>query len=458
MAYAARDKKIILDESGIPARWYNIAADLPNPPPPPLHPQTRRPLDPADLAPLFPEPLIEQELSRERWIDVPGPVRELLRIWRPTPLVRADRLEKALGLGARVYFKNESVAPAGSHKSNTATAQAYFNHISGVKRLTTETGGGQWGTALAHAAQAFGLACEIYMVRVSYQQKPYRRSMMRTYGAEIISSPSERTASGRDVLAGDPDCLGSLGIAISEAIERAVADPDARYSLGSVLNHVLLHQTVVGLETREQLAAAGIRHPDILVGCCGGGSSFAGLAFPFVPDKLGGAPIRMLGVEPAACPTLTRGVYAYDYGDLARFTPLMKMYTLGSQFVPPGIHAGGLRYHGMAPLISTLVRDKIIEPLAIAQSRVFEAAAAFARAEGIVPAPESAHAVAVAIDEAKKPENAGKNVIFLLTGHGHFDMFAYDKYFDGQIEDYHLPPEMIAQAVKGLDGEAGDAL
>jgi len=435
-----------LDE--IPSAWYNVLADLPQPLPPPLHPGTGQPLKPADLAPIFPMALIEQEMSGQRWIEIPSAVRELYRIWRPTPLVRAVRLEKALKTTCRIYFKNESVSPAGSHKLNTALAQAYYNKQEGVRRLSTETGAGQWGSSMAFACQLFGLGCTIYMVKSSYHQKPYRRSMMHIWGAEVLPSPSTRTQAGRAILAEFPDTPGSLGIAISEAVEDAATHDDTKYTLGSVLNHVLLHQSVIGLETKKQLAIAG-ETPDILIGCVGGGSNFGGFCLPFLPDKLRHPEkMRLVAAEPSACPSLTKGVYAYDFGDTAKLTPLVKMFTLGHGFVPESIHAGGLRYHGTAPIIAQLVNLKVIEAQAYPQSHVFEAALQFARTEGFIPAPETSHAIAAAIVEAKRNHN--KCIVFNYSGHGHFDMSAYDAHLAGDLEDYEHPAEKIAAALKDL--------
>jgi len=445
-------RKILLSESDLPKFWYNIAADMPELPPPPLHPATGNPLTPDDLAPLFPMGLIEQEMSAERWIEIPKEVREAYLLWRPTPLHRAVRLEKALDTPAKIFYKNESYSPPGSHKPNTAIAQAFYNKIEGARRLTTETGAGQWGSALSFACNYFGLGCTVYMVKVSYQQKPYRRIMMQTWGAEVIPSPSDRTESGRRILEQDPDSPGSLGIAISEAVEDAVKHEDAHYTLGSVLNHVLLHQTIVGLEAKRQMEIAGYE-PDILIGCVGGGSNFAGFSFPFLADKLKGkSDVRVIAVEPTACPTLTKGLYEYDFGDTAGLTPLVKMYTLGHSFVPPKIHAGGLRYHGDAPLMCKLVKDGYIEARAYHQNTVFEAAVLFARAEGFVPAPETAHAVKAVIDEAIKAREEGKEkvIVFNFSGHGHFDLAAYDAYFSGELEDYEYPEELIRQALGEL--------
>lgn len=444
--------KIVLPEKEMPSQWYNIQADMPNLPPPPLNPVTREPIGPQDLAAIFPAALIEQEVSRERWIDIPGPVLDIYRLWRPTPLYRARRLELALDTPAQIYYKYEGVSPAGSHKPNTAVAQAYYNKAAGIKRLTTETGAGQWGSALSLACCFFGLECTVYMVRISYNQKPYRRSFMEVYGAEVVPSPSDRTKAGREVLSKDPDCLGSLGIAISEAVEDAASRPDTNYSLGSVLNHVCLHQTIIGLEAKAQLAKLDL-YPDVVIGCCGGGSNFSGLVFPFLQDKITKqVPVRGIAVEPKACPTLTKGKLAYDYGDTAGLTPLLYMYTLGHQFIPPGIHAGGLRYHGDAPLLCQLYRDGLIEALAVGQREVFAAAVLFARQEGILPAPESAHAVKVAIDEALACKESGekKVILFGLSGHGHFDLAAYDAYLSGQLEDVEYTEEELQRSLASL--------
>jgi tryptophan synthase beta chain len=395
--------------------------------------------------------LIEQEVGANRWIPIPEPVREIYRMWRPSPMYRAHRLEAALGTPAKIYYKYEGVSPAGSHKPNTAVAQAYYNKEVGIHRLTTETGAGQWGSALALAGQMFGIAVRVYMVKVSYEQKPFRRSMMQTWGAEVLASPTNLTEAGRKILAADPNCPGSLGIAISEAVEEAAMRKDTNYSLGSVLNHVLHHQTVIGQEAKKQMAKAG-DYPDVVIGCCGGGSNFAGIAFPFFADKAAGKKVRLLAVEPASCPTLTKGVYAYDFGDAVGMTPLMKMYTLGHDFVPPGIHAGGLRYHGDSPLVSQLVHEGLIEAIAVKQLPTFEAGVQFARAEGIIPAPESCHAIRAAIDEAlaAKRTREPRVILFNLSGHGHFDMAAYDKYFAGQLEDYEYPKAAIEESIKHL--------
>jgi tryptophan synthase beta chain len=442
--------KILLDESDIPRDWYNVVADMPNPPADRLDPNGK-PISPDSLSAIFPPPIIEQEVSRERWIPIPEPVREIYRQWRPTPLYRALRLEQALGTPARIYYKYEGVSPAGSHKPNTAVAQAYFNHRAGVRRLATETGAGQWGSALAMAGQMFGIEVRVYMVRVSYEQKPFRRSMMETWGAEVIASPSSETRSGRRILDSNPESPGSLGIAISEAVEEAVSRRDTNYSLGSVLNHVVLHQTVIGLETRKQLEKAG-DYPDVIIGCCGGGSNFGGTAFPFLADKAAGRQVRLVAVEPDSCPTLTRGHYAYDSGDTEGLTPLMLMYTLGHNFVPPSIHAGGLRYHGDSPLVSQLYHEGLIEAVAVPQRATFEAGIVFARAEGIIPAPETNHAIRVAIDEALACKRTGeqKTIFFTLSGHGHFDMTAYYRYLSGQLEDSPYPDEAINAALADL--------
>lgn len=444
--------KYLLSEDRLPESWYNITADLPSLPPPPLHPATGQPIGPADLAPLFPMELIKQEVSTERTIPIPEEVRAIYRQWRPTPLFRARRLERALDTPARIYYKYEGVSPAGSHKPNTAVAQAYYNKIEGVRRLVTETGAGQWGSSLAFAGALFGLEVEVFMVKVSYNQKPYRRALMETYGARVIASPSTETAAGRAILAEHPDSTGSLGIAISEAVEVAAQRDDTRYALGSVLNHVLLHQTVIGQEAMIQMEMAG-DYPDVVVGCTGGGSNFAGIAFPFIGAKLRGErPLRVVAVEPAACPSLTKGKYAYDYGDTAHLTPLMKMHTLGSTFVPPGIHAGGLRYHGMAPLVSHLLELGVIEAIAIQQLETFAAGVQFARTEGILPAPEANHAIAGVIREALRCKEEGKSevILFNLCGHGHFDLQAYMDYQAGKLRDYEYSDAEVAMALAGL--------
>jgi tryptophan synthase beta chain len=444
--------KYVLDESRIPKFWYNLVADLPTLPPPVLHPGTLQPVGPDDLAPLFPTSLIMQEVTREREVEIPAPVREVYKQWRPTPLFRARRLERVLQTPARIYYKYEGVSPAGSHKPNTAVAQAFYNREAGVRKITTETGAGQWGSSLAFAGALFGIDIQVFMVRVSYDQKPYRRIFMETFGATCVPSPSMETNYGRSVLAQTPDSPGSLGIAISEAVELAATRDDTKYALGSVLNHVLLHQTVIGQEAMRQLEMAD-DYPDIVVGCTGGGSNFAGIAFPFVGAQLrGGRRVRVIAFEPAACPSLTRGVYAYDFGDTGRMTPLAKMHTLGSSFVPPGFHAGGLRYHGMAPLVSHLKQLELIEARAPHQTQCFEAGVLFARAEGIVPAPEANHAVKGAIDEAVRcrEEGVSKAILFNLCGHGHFDMSAYQDYFAGRLEDREYDQSELAMALAGL--------
>jgi len=443
--------KIILDEKNIPQQWYNIQADLPEPLAPPLHPGTGQPLGPQDLAPLFPMELIKQEVSTERWVDIPPEVLQVYHLWRPTPLVRARRLEKELGTPARIYYKNESVSPPGSHKPNTAVAQAFYNKQEGVTRLATETGAGQWGSALSFATNLFGLKCSVYMVRVSYDQKPYRKFMMQVWNADVTASPSDKTQAGQKILAETPDSPGSLGIAISEAVEDAATHEDTKYSLGSVLNHVILHQTVVGLEAKKQLEMIN-ETPNTLIGCIGGGSNFAGFAFPFVADKLKGQDLHILAVEPASCPTVTKGPFRYDFGDTAELTPLLKMYTLGHTFIPPGIHAGGLRYHGMAPLVSLLHDQKLIEARAYPQLPCFEAALTFARTEGIIPAPETSHAIRAAIDEALRCKESGQEqvIVFNFSGHGHFDLAAYEAFFAGQLHNYEYPQEKIEEALKHL--------
>ncbi len=446
--------KYNLPDSDLPKAWYNIQADLPFDLPPVLHPGTKKPVGPDDLAPLFPMSLIQQEVSKERWIEIPGPVRDVLKLWRPSPLFRARRLEERLQTPARIYYKHEGVSPAGSHKPNTSVAQAYYNKEAGIHRIATETGAGQWGSALAFAGQLFGIEIKVYMVRVSYDQKPYRRNMMETWGAKVVASPSPDTNAGRKVLAEDPKCSGSLGLAISEAVEDAVTSKTpTKYSLGSVLNHVLMHQTVIGLETKKQMEMAG-EYPDVLVACIGGGSNFAGFSYPFLQDKLAGkAPkLRVVAIEPTATPSLTRGVYAYDYGDTAMMAPIVKMYTLGHGFMPAPIHAGGLRYHGMASSICELYRHKLIEARAVQQLATFEAGLLFAHTEGIIPAPESAHAIRGAIDEAIRCREEGKGqvIVFNLSGHGHFDMASYEKYLGGQLTDFELPQQDIDKATAAL--------
>lgn len=446
--------KYVMGEERIPLAWYNIQADLPQPAPAVLHPGTGQPIGPEDLAAIFPMSLIEQEVSTEREIEIPDPVRQIYRQWRPTPLFRARRLEKALGTPARIYYKYEGVSPAGSHKPNTAVPQAYYNKMAGVKRLATETGAGQWGSSLAMGCSYFGLECKVFMVKVSFQQKPYRKALMQTYGAEVTASPSEETEAGRAILAKNPNSPGSLGIAISEAVEVAAKSPDTNYALGSVLNHVLLHQSVIGLEAMEQMAMAGDQ-PDVIVACTGGGSNYGGIVFPFVGAKLRGEgydKLRVVAVEPAACPSLTRGRYTYDFGDTAHLTPLLKMHTLGSEFIPPAIHTGGLRYHGMAPLVSHLIKLGLSEAVAVHQVECFAAGVEFASLEGIVPAPEANHAIAAVIREANrcKEEGISRAILFNLCGHGHFDMSAYTAYLSGQLQDYEYPEEEVAMALAHL--------
>jgi len=447
------ERKIILSEKDMPRQWYNIQADMPNPAQPPLNPATKQPAGPDDLSAIFPMPLIEQEVSTERFIDIPEEVLEIYTTWRPSPLFRAYNLEKALGTPAKIYYKHEGVSPAGSHKPNTAIAQAYYNKQAGVKRLSTETGAGQWGSSLALACSYFDLECTVYMVKVSYHQKPYRRSMMEVWGANVFASPTDMTQSGRDVLAANPDSNGSLGIAISEAVEDAAGKKDTNYSLGSVLNHVMLHQTIIGQESKKQLEMVG-EYPDFVIGCCGGGSNFAGISFPFIHDKIrDDKQVRCIGVEPAACPTLTKGKMTYDFGDSAGLTPLLMMYTLGHNFMPPGIHAGGLRYHGQSPLVSQLTKDGLIEARSVAQEGAFEAALIFARSEGIIPAPETSHAIRSTIDIALECKESGeeKTILFNLSGHGHFDMTAYDDYLAGKIKDVEYPQELIDQSIAELE-------
>ncbi len=443
--------KIILPEDRLPKQWYNIIPDMPGEMAPVVHPGTLQPVTPDDLLPLFPMALIEQEVSTERWIDIPEEVREIFRLWRPSPLIRAHQLEKALGTPAKIYYKYEGVSPAGSHKPNTAIPQAYYNKLAGTKRIASETGAGQWGSSIALACQHFGLECTVYMVKVSYGQKPYRKSMMQLWGADVLPSPSDQTNAGRSILAADPDCPGSLGIAISEAVEDAATHDDTRYALGSVLNHVCLHQTIIGLEAKEQLAMVG-ETPDVVIGCHGGGSNFAGISFPFIADKANGQDIKIVAYEPSSCPTLTKGTYAFDYGDTAKMAPISKMYTLGHDFMPPGIHAGGLRYHGASPLVSQLLHEGVIEAQAVPQNECFEAAVLFARTESIIPAPESSHAIRGAIIEAlqAKEEGKEKTILFNLSGHGHVDMTAYDDYFSGSLEDYEYPAEAIKESLSHL--------
>jgi len=445
--------KVPLMENEIPRKWYNLAADLPSPMNPPLGPDGK-PVSPDMLAPVFPMNLIEQEVSRERWIAIPEEVLDLLYRWRPTPLHRALSLEKALGTPARIYYKNESISPPGSHKPNTAVAQAWYNKQFGITRMVTETGAGQWGSALAFACALLGLECKVFMVRVSFDQKPYRKLMMQTWGAECVASPSTLTKAGKSILAEHPDSPGSLGIAISEAVETAVTDPSGktRYSLGSVLNHVLLHQTIIGLEAKEQLKKVGEKKVDVVIGCAGGGSNFAGLAFPFVNDKIHGAKIDIIPVEPFSCPTMTKAPFVYDHGDTARMTPLLPMYSLGHDFIPPPIHAGGLRYHGMAPLVSQAIVEGLVTPQAMHQLECFSAAVQFAKTEGIIPAPETSHAIAAVINEAKKAKEEGKEkvILFNFSGHGLMDLLGYDLYFSKQLEDYELPQDEIDKALEKI--------
>ena len=446
--------RVPLDQNDIPTHWYNIVADFKNPPLPPLGPDGN-PVGPDKMSAIFPMPLLEQEMSGERWIPIPDEVRQIYALWRPSPLCRALRLEQALGTPAKIFYKYEGISPAGSHKPNSAVPQAYFNKLAGTKELTTETGAGQWGSSIALAGQMFGLPVRVFMVKVSYEQKPFRRSMMQTWGAEVFASPTNLTQAGRDALAKDPNNQGSLGLAISEAVEEAAGDPNTCYTLGSVLNHVLLHQTVIGQEAKKQFEKIGL-YPDVIFGPCGGGSSFAGISFPFLADKAAGDKrannLRCVAVEPASCPTLTKGAYAYDFGDVSGYTPLMKMYTLGHDFMPPGIHAGGLRYHGDSPLVSQLLHEGLIEAQSVQQVSTFEAGVQFACAEGIIPAPESCHGIRAAIDEALRCKASGEAKVILinLTGHGHFDMASYDKYFAGKLEDYEYPAEAIAESLQHL--------
>ena len=444
--------KYLLPETEIPKDWYNIIADLPEPPPPVLHPGTHEPVGPDDLAPLFPMSLIMQEVSGERYLEIPEPVRDIYKQWRPSPMFRARRLEKALDTPAKIYYKYEGVSPAGSHKPNTAVPQAFYNAEAGIKKITTETGAGQWGSSMAFAGAFFDIEVQVYMVKVSYQQKPYRRALMESFGANCYASPSDRTQTGRAILEQDPDSPGSLGIAISEAVEVAAQNDDTKYALGSVLNHVLLHQTVIGQEAIKQMDMAD-DYPDIVIGCAGGGSNFAGIAFPFLGAQLrGGQSVRAIAVEPAACPSMTRGQYAYDFGDTGNLTPLTKMHTLGSSFVPPGFHAGGLRYHGMSPLVSHAKELGLLEAVAYHQTPCFEAAVTFARSEGIIPAPETSHAVKGAIEEALRCKREGKaeTILFNLSGHGHFDMAAYTEYFSGKLEDKNYDEQKLSDALSRL--------
>jgi len=447
MSKPMQEQKFYLSQKEIPRQWYNIQADMPNPLKPPLNPKTGKPISPDDLAPVFPMNLIEQEASTERWIDIPEEVLEKLLLWRPTPLQRAYALEKFLNTPAKIYFKDEGTSPAGSHKPNTAVAQAYYNREFGIKRLTTETGAGQWGSALSLGCSLFGLECKVYMVRVSFQQKPYRKMLMRLWGANCIPSPSEETNFGKKVLQEDPDCPGSLGMAISEAIEDAVTSENTRYSLGSVLNHVMLHQTIIGLEAEKQFKALG-DYPDVVIGCVGGGSNFAGIAFPFVKEKIAGKEVQVIGAEPSACPTLTRAPFGYDFGDTAQSTPLLPMYSLGHSFMPPGIHAGGLRYHGAAPLVSQLAEDKLIEARNYDQLQTYQAGVTWARVQGSVVAPETTHALAAVFEEAKKAKEEGKEktILFNLSGHGLMDLTGYEAYLDGKLSDVSLPEEEIEKS------------
>lgn len=443
--------KVFLDEKYIPDKWYNILADLPKPMDPPISPFTGKPITFDEMKAIFPPQLIEQEMSTQRWIDIPEKVMEVLRLWRPTPLIRAERFEKALGVKSKIYFKYEGTSPAGSHKPNTAVAQAYYNKINGINRLTTETGAGQWGSALSVACKTLEMQCRVYMVKVSFNQKPYRKSFMRMFDAEVIPSPSELTNAGREILKQNPESNGSLGLAISEAVEEAAGRDDTNYALGSVLNHVVLHQTVIGLETKKQFELIN-DYPDKIFASCGGGSNFGGIAIPFIKDKLEGKNVEAVAVEPASCPTLTKGTFAYDYGDVAKLTPIMKMYTLGHDFEPPAIHAGGLRYHGESPIVSHLCHEGIIDAQNVHQSDIFKYGIMFAQTEGIVPAPESAHAIAAAAKEAENNMEEGKekSLLFCLSGHGYFDMSAYDAFFDGKLEDYEYPEEAIRKSLENL--------
>ncbi|MBM4142489.1 MAG: TrpB-like pyridoxal phosphate-dependent enzyme [Lentisphaerae bacterium] len=444
--------KVVLKDDEIPRQWYNIQADLKKPVPPPVD-KNGKPIGPDALAPVFPMNLIEQEVSTRRWIDIPEEILGILKLWRPSPLYRARRLEQALKTPAIILYKNEGVSPPGSHKPNTAVAQAYYNREFGIKRLTTETGAGQWGSALAFGCKLLGLECKVYMVRISFDQKPFRKIMMRTWGAECVASPSRETNAGRAILEKDPDTPGSLGIAISEAIEAAVTGKNTRYALGSVLNHVLMHQTIIGLEAKKQMEMLGL-YPDVVIGCAGGGSNFAGLSFPFVCDKMAGRNVRVIAVEPAACPTLTRAPYVYDSGDVAMMTPLLAMYSLGHTFVPPPIHAGGLRYHGMAPLVSHVLREGLIEAQALHQMECYGAAMKFAHTEGFIPAPETSHAIAMAIREAEKAREEGKKrvILFNWSGHGLMDLTGYQAYLDGKLSDFALPEEMLTRSLASMEG------
>ncbi len=451
--YEYMNTKIILDENEFPKQWYNIQADLKTPLDPPMHPQTKKPVGPADLEPIFPKELIRQEMCQDRYVDIPDEVRDILMLWRPSPLFRAHKLEKALGTPAKIYYKYEGVSPPGSHKPNTAIAQTYYNMKEGIERIATETGAGQWGSSLAFATQLFGLECKVYMVRGSYDQKPYRKMMMQVWGADCVPSPSPDTQSGRAILEKYPGTAGSLGIAISEAVEDAATHANTNYSLGSVLNHVCLHQTVIGQEAQKQLDMVDAK-ADIIIGSAGGGSNFAGIAFPFIKDKISGKDkdTEIIAVEPAACPSLTKGLFTYDFGDVAGLTPLLKMYTLGHDFIPPAIHAGGLRYHGMAPLVSRVHKDNLITSTSVYQNEVFDAAVTFARAEGIIPAPEAGHAIRVVIDKALECKKTGeeKTILFNHSGHGHFDLSSYEAYFAGTLADYEYPADLIAESLKKL--------
>jgi tryptophan synthase beta chain len=448
-------KKIYLSEDEMPRQWYNLAPDLPTPMNPPLGPDGK-PVTPEQLAAVFPMNLIEQEMSQQRWIDIPEPILEMLVQWRPSPLVRAYELERALGTPAKIYYKNEGVSPTGSHKPNTAVAQAWYNKQAGINKLTTETGAGQWGSSLSYACALLGMECKVYMVKVSFDQKPFRKMMMQTWGGTCVASPSTETATGRAVLAEFPDSPGSLGIAISEAVEAAVTDPtgQTRYSLGSVLNHVMLHQTIIGLEAQKQLAKVGIKNPDVVIGCCGGGSNFAGISFPFMYEKIHGANIEIIGAEPTSCPTLTKAPFVYDHGDIACMTPLLPMYSLGHNFIPAPIHAGGLRYHGMAPLVSAALRDNLMSAVAIPQLECYEAGMLFSRTEGIIPAPETTHAIAATIREAKKAKEEGKEkvILFNFSGHGMMDLVGYDKYLSGQLTNFELSDEVIRENLRKIEG------
>jgi len=447
-----KTKKIVLSDQDMPKKWYNIMADMPTPMEPPLHPGTGEPCGPEDLAPIFPMNLIEQEMSTERWIDIPEEILDKYAIWRPSPMYRAYSLEKALDTPAKIYFKNEGVSPAGSHKPNTAIAQAYYNKMAGTKKITTETGAGQWGSALSMSCAFFGIECKVFMVKISYNQKPYRRLMMETWGAKCTASPSNETRAGRAILEKDPDSPGSLGMAISEAVEEAVSNDNTKYALGSVLNHVMIHQSIIGLEAIKQMEMAG-DYPDVIIGCAGGGSNFAGLAAPFIRDKINGKDIDIIAVEPTSCPTMTRGPFAYDFGDTVQMTPLLPMHTLGHNFVPAPIHAGGLRYHGMAPIISQLILDGIIRPESINQMATFKAGVTFARSEGYISAPECNHAIAMTVKEALKAKEEGKQktILFNWSGHGLVDLAAYEAFFRGKLADHELPQEVIDTALKDLE-------